>query len=126
MIWRISAFSDVAYIRGANQAWQRELPKSLSAREVNDVRDIIERKDAFQMLFSGKASRIPPATSFHDMARAALASNAVELAAHRYDRGNRTKERSPCCAILHARSSPMLRLFRDALVSSGALQWPQS
>jgi glycosyltransferase involved in cell wall biosynthesis len=84
---RISAFSDVAYIRGADQAWHREHSKSLSAREVNGVRDLMERKDAFQMLFSGKASRIPQATSFHNMARAALASNAVELATHRYDLG---------------------------------------
>lgn len=84
---RISAFSDVAYIRGADQAWHREHPRSLSAREMNSVRDLIERKDAFQMLFSGKASRIPQATCFHGMARAALASHAVELATHRYDLG---------------------------------------
>ncbi|HWK68758.1 MAG TPA: glycosyltransferase family A protein [Rhizobiaceae bacterium] len=84
---RIAAFSDIAYIHGADQAWHREHPKSLSAREVTAFRDLIERKDAFDLLFQGKAARIPQARSFHAKANAALAADAIRLAITQYDRG---------------------------------------
>ncbi len=84
---RIAAFADVAYIHGADQAWHREHPQSLSAREVDSFRDLAERRDAFDTLFHGKAAGIAQAASLHAAARAALAAQAVELAVRQYDRG---------------------------------------
>ncbi len=84
---RIAAFADVAYVHGADQAWHREHPQSLSAREVDSFRDLAERRDAFDTLFHGKAGGIAQAASLHAAARAALAAQAVELAVRQYDRG---------------------------------------
>ncbi|WP_018896717.1 glycosyltransferase family 2 protein [Rhizobium sp. 2MFCol3.1] len=84
---RMAAFCDVAYIKGADQAWHREHPKSLSAVEVDPLRDVMERRDAFETLFSGMAGQIPQADAFRDKARLAIAASAVKLAINRYDRG---------------------------------------
>ena len=50
---RISTSSDVAYIRGADQAWHQKHPESLSAREVSGLRDLIER--AWPMLAADRS-----------------------------------------------------------------------
>ncbi len=87
MWFRIAAFCDVAYIRGADQAWHREHPKSLSAVEVDAFRDLTERRDAFETLFNGAAGQIPQVYAFRDKARIAVAASAVKLAINLYDRG---------------------------------------
>jgi glycosyltransferase involved in cell wall biosynthesis len=84
---RMAAFCDIAYIRGADQAWHREHAKSLSATKVNDARDLTERRDAFDTLFRGKAGTIPQSAFLHEKARSAVAAHAVELATRQYDRG---------------------------------------
>ncbi|MGN6551976.1 MAG: glycosyltransferase family 2 protein, partial [Pararhizobium sp.] len=84
---RLAAFSDVAYIHGADQAWHREHPQSLSARKVDTFRDLVERTKAFDTLFHGRAGRMPQAASLHEAAKAALAAQAVEAAIRRYDHG---------------------------------------
>ena len=83
---RMSAFSDVAFIHGADQAWHREHAKSLSVREVDCLRDLHERREAFEVLFSGIAGRLPEAPALHDMAKAALAAVAVDYAKRQFDR----------------------------------------
>ncbi|GLS30378.1 Glycosyl transferase family 2 [Mesorhizobium albiziae] len=82
---RLSAFSDVAYIHGADQAWHRDHQQSLSARKVDSLRDLLERRDAFETLFSGIAAAIPNARAFHASAMQAIAIDAVELATRQYD-----------------------------------------
>lgn len=82
---RISAFSDVGYIHGADQALHRDHPDSLSARQVNALRDLLERRDAFRVLFSGIAGGIPEASEMHQTAMAAIAIDAIELANRQYD-----------------------------------------
>ena len=82
---RLSAFGDVAYIHGADQAWHREHSNSLSAREVDPFKDLLERRDAFEVLFAGPAGQLPGAAEWARTAMAAIANDAVELAVRRYD-----------------------------------------
>lgn len=52
-LWlRLSAFGDVGYIHGVDQAWHREHEDSVSAVGVNRLVDLRERKAAFEMLFT--------------------------------------------------------------------------
>jgi hypothetical protein len=85
---RVSAFCDVAYVHGADQAWHRDHDNSLSAREVDGVRDLTERRDAFSVLFSGPAGGLAEARALHDAAKSALAAHAVELAKRQFDHAN--------------------------------------
>lgn len=82
---RMSAFCDVAYIHGADQAWHREHADSLSARHVDALRDLLERRDAFEVLFAGPAGGLPEAGRLRAAAMRALATDAVELASRQYD-----------------------------------------
>ncbi|WP_213816476.1 glycosyltransferase family 2 protein [Glaciihabitans sp. dw_435] len=82
---RIAAFSDVAYIHGADQAWHREHPASLSATSVSPLVDVRERRAAFDTLFSGAAGRLPGSASLHAAARRAVAVDALTLACQRLD-----------------------------------------
>lgn len=85
---RMSAFCDVAYIHGADQAWHRDHPASLSARQVDALRDLTERRDAFALLFDGPAGDIPEAAMLRMAAMEAIATDAVELASRQFDRSN--------------------------------------
>jgi hypothetical protein len=84
---RISAFSDVAYIHGVDQAWHRDHAESLSAREVYGFRDLIERRDAFRTLFSGIAGEIAEADELLRCSMRAIAAYALEAAVHAYSKG---------------------------------------
>jgi hypothetical protein len=90
MWFRIAAFADVARVDGADQAWHREHSASLSAREVDRLKDLRERRDAFDVLFTGKAAEIPEAAQLHRIARHALAREALQSACHELDRGKAT------------------------------------
>lgn len=85
--FRLSAFSDVAYIHGADQAWHREHLGSMSAQEVNGVLDLGERLEAFEALFGGVAGSIPGSAGLLSEARRALVSEALYTAALEVDRG---------------------------------------
>lgn len=82
---RMSAFCDVGYVHGVDQAWHREHAESLSARHVDAFRDLIERRDAFLALFAGCAADIPDASAMRIDAMRAIATDAVELASRQYD-----------------------------------------
>ncbi|PWK76877.1 glycosyltransferase family A protein [Aminobacter sp. AP02] len=82
---RVAAFSDVAYIHGADQAWHREHSASLSARKVDVYRDLVERRAAFEVLFAGIAGKIPQAADLRFSAMMAIATDAIELASRQYD-----------------------------------------
>jgi cellulose synthase/poly-beta-1,6-N-acetylglucosamine synthase-like glycosyltransferase len=89
---RLSAFSDVAYIQGADQAWHREHPESLSARRVDALLDLKERKAAFDLLFSSVGERIVDARASHEAAMRAIAAQALQLAAVEYDHGRESPD----------------------------------
>jgi hypothetical protein len=87
-LWfRLSAFADVAYIHGADQAWHRDHHNSMSAKEVDNMVDLRERWEAFEVLFSGPASTKPQAERLFATARQTLAVEAVATARHEVDRG---------------------------------------
>jgi len=82
-LWlRLSAFADVAYIHGADQAWHREHSGSLSARYVDDLVDFRERVAAFEVLFDGPAGKQPGAFQLNITARETLAKEALWTARH--------------------------------------------
>jgi len=87
-LWlRLSAFSDVAYIHGADQAWHREHLASLSAKSVNELVDLRERVAAFDVLFAGPVANRPEADALSAIAKKTLAKEAVRTARHEYDIG---------------------------------------
>lgn len=100
---RVAAFSDVAYIRGVDQAWHREHADSLSARQVDTLRDLRERVAAFAELRTGVAGGRPGVADLVDTALAALAREALTSAEAEIAR--------------HGSSSP---LVRDFLTVAGA------
>ena len=82
-LWlRLSAFADVAYIHGADQAWHRDHADSLSARCVDELRDFRERIAAFEVLFSGPAAEKDDAARLEVSARKALATESLQTARH--------------------------------------------
>lgn len=89
---RIAAFSDVAYLRGCDQAWHREHEKSLSARKVDSLVDLDERRAAFDTLFAGIAARIPGIEVLRAAADRALDRESIAVARHEADRGSVTAE----------------------------------
>jgi hypothetical protein len=85
--FRLSAFSDVAYVHGADQAWHRDHADSMSAREVNGVRDLGERLETFKALFEGPAGSITGADGLLETAKKALVNEALFTAGLEVDRG---------------------------------------
>lgn len=94
MWFRIAAFSDVAYVRGCDQAFHREHPQSLSALRVDDLKDLEQRREAFETLFAGSVGQLPEAAALRGTALRAVALDAVRMASHRMDRG-----RAPAATI---------------------------
>ncbi len=88
MWMRLAAFSDVAYVGGADQAWHREHPASLSAAADSPLGLTIleERRAAFETLFSGVAGELPGMARLREVARETLAREALRRASYEYDR----------------------------------------
>jgi len=99
---RIAAFSDVAYVHGADQAWHRDHALSLSTRSVDVVVDFACRRDAFAELFTGMAGELPGAQARWRTARRSLAREALRFACHAYDRG-RAEEQVVDSLVVFAR-----------------------
>lgn len=87
-LWlRLSAFSDVAYIHGADQAWHRDHPDSMSAKEVDGLLDLAERQQAFDVLFQRTAGRLPESESLETTVRSTFLNEALQTALLEIDRG---------------------------------------
>lgn len=87
MWFRISAYSDIAYIHGVDQAWHREHPNSLSALHVDNYKDLVERQKAFDVLFTDVRNLLPDAETYRSSAMKAIANQAIEFACRELDRG---------------------------------------
>ncbi|QHC58455.1 glycosyltransferase family 2 protein [Rathayibacter sp. VKM Ac-2760] len=86
-LWlRLAAASDVAYIRGADQAWHREHAGSRSDA-VTPLRDLRERLLAFETFFAAPGSRLERRAELEHLARTALARDALVRGAQRFDSG---------------------------------------
>ena len=90
---RLAAHADVAYVSGADQAWHRDHPASLSAREVDQLSDLRERADAFRELVAGVAGRCDGVAELGGVAARRLAREAVASCHYELDRGRRPVDR---------------------------------
>jgi GT2 family glycosyltransferase len=84
---RIAAHSDVGYVLGADQAWHRDHPLSLSTKADDPVVILGEIRDAFDVLFAGELPVNIPVARLHDDARRAVAQAALAQAQRTLDRG---------------------------------------
>ncbi|MGC5628591.1 glycosyltransferase family 2 protein [Georgenia sp. Z1344] len=82
---RLAAFGDVGYVHGADQAWHRDHDLSLSAREVDVVVDLAERRLAFHALFDGAAGGLGWAAAARRTADAALDRQVLDTMTHELD-----------------------------------------
>jgi len=95
---RVASASDVARINGADQAWHREHPGSLSTRAEEPLVILGEIRDAFDTLFSAVGSSIDNAEELHQLAHVAVATEAMDQAARIIDRGQ-TSGAADLCAF---------------------------
>lgn len=98
---RLAAFADVAYVAGADQAWHRDHPASMSAREVDDATDFRERVAAFDELAAGVAGDLPEMPALRAAAHRALVRQALRACRYEVARGRRDPER---VRVLRARA----------------------
>lgn len=86
---RVAAVSNVGRVRGADQALHRDHPTSMSATDAAaTIVDLQERRQVFDSVFEGAGRRLANATALHDLARTALAEEAVAHAERALDRGD--------------------------------------
>jgi hypothetical protein len=90
---RLAAFSDVAHVGGADQAWHRDHPASLSAREVDDATDFAERVAVFAELAGGVAAGVPGMAAMRADAHRALVRQVLRACRYEVDRGRRDPAR---------------------------------
>jgi hypothetical protein len=83
---RTAAVSDVGRVDGADQAFHRDHPVSMSTTYGKLV-DLAERRVAFDTFFSGLGGQLRRATALQRTARSALADEALSDACRAYDRG---------------------------------------
>lgn len=84
---RIAAHADVAYILGADQAWHREHPSSLSRGAEDPFVILSELRAAFEVLFSGIGSLTAAHQDARSQARRAVAVAALDHAQSLIDNG---------------------------------------
>lgn len=121
---RLAAFSDVAYISGADQAWHRDHPASLSAREVDDATDSRERAAAFTELAQGVAADVPGMDDMHAAAQRALARQVLRACQYEIDRGRRTPDRARTLMAQALAAEPGLATTRSWMRLDTALAAP--
>jgi len=83
---RIAAVSDVAYIRGAPQAIYRIHGDSMFRSDYDPLRDLRERRKAFDSFFASGAESLPDAPVLAALAGRALARQALWRASRAVDR----------------------------------------
>ncbi len=87
MWMRIARVSDIGWIAGADQAWHREHPDSLSARQVDVMTEFEERAAAFELLLSDGQGDVEANGRMLALARRALANEALTRTTQAYSAG---------------------------------------
>jgi hypothetical protein len=87
MWMRIARESAVGWIGGADQAWHREHPDSMSATGLDMMTDLRERAEAFEVLLTDDLGAEEENARMLGLARIALADEAITRAASAYARG---------------------------------------
>ncbi|HEY5333490.1 MAG TPA: glycosyltransferase family A protein [Solirubrobacterales bacterium] len=89
---RIAAISDIAYIKGAHQAFYRvhqtSMLRTMLRSKKGALTDISTRRIAFNKAFDSIGSGLPGAERLRGMANRALASQALWIASRAYDKGS--------------------------------------
>lgn len=84
-LWlRMAAHADVVYLKGADQAWHREHPGSLSAQAADPLVILADHKLAFDALFDALGPEFEPLRA---VARHRIAQDALVQARRLVDRG---------------------------------------
>ena len=111
MWMRIASVSDVAYIRGVDQAWHREHPASLSNAATDELGLTIlaERRAAFDMLFDQPVPGQQLDPGLRAQARRTLAAEALRRAAYEYDRRRAPARSVKTLADFALAVDPMIR-----------------
>jgi len=87
-LWmRLARASDIGHVDGADQAWHREHDASLSATQVDVLRDLNERADAFELLFTDGQGSPDDDARLLQIAKAALANEAITRTTQAYVAG---------------------------------------
>jgi len=129
MWFRMSGFADVAYIHGADQAWHRDHPDSMSANEVDELVDMRERLEAFEVLFAGPVGAIPQAALLKETAAQSFLVEALDAAGHELDRGAGATELFNFCIGLVEELGPStaqcetLRKLKARAQTDASLPW---
>lgn len=84
---RIAAHADVGYVAGADQAWHREHPGSLSTQAEDPLVILAEIRDAFDVLFDGLGPGYEGEAELRALARRAVARESLTQALRNIDRG---------------------------------------
>lgn len=87
MWFRMARDGDVGWVSGVDQALHREHSSSLSARQVDVLTDLHERAEAFEVLFTDGIGDPAEDARLLDVARRALANEAIARASQAYVRG---------------------------------------
>ena len=103
---RMAAVADVAHIEGPDQAFHRDHDRSMTASSTK-LEDLRDRGRVFDTLFDGIGSLGPEIEGMHDLARRALAREALDEACRCYDRPGVTEPAKPYVAFA-------LEVFPDA------------
>jgi GT2 family glycosyltransferase len=82
---RIAAVSNIAYVRGAAQAFYRRHSTTMTKSRTRII-DLTERRAAFDVFFEQHRDLIAGIDRLHDLARRALAREALWIACRAYDR----------------------------------------
>lgn len=84
---RIASVADVAYVKGAPQAYHRVHSQSMQrSRFANSLVDLQQRQEAFDEFFRMHGHRVETSDALQAMARRALAKEALWRACRAYDR----------------------------------------
>lgn len=93
---RVAAVADVAYLRGAPQALYRVhgdgMLRGMLAGPDGDLRDLLERRVAFERFFAAAAGSLRDPAGLSALAQRALARQALWQASRAYDRGDAGRE----------------------------------
>ncbi len=92
MWMRLAANADVGFVRGVDQAYYR-LHEQNMRKAFNAVRDLRERRLAFEMILDRYGERLPDARPMSGLMHRALAREALWAAGREYD-GGRTEQAS--------------------------------
>ncbi|MDA0166943.1 glycosyltransferase [Solirubrobacter ginsenosidimutans] len=84
---RVAAVSDIAYVRGIDQARYRVHADSMLRSDAGPMIDLQQRRLAFDRFFEIAGDHVPDAAELHTFARRALARQALWRASRAYDRG---------------------------------------